>query len=431
MLRGLFLWGFLCFFLPTTVQATDCHVEADEALTAFNQKHKDARDRLASGIDSGCDEPLLYLYLGAFYRQHNDLNAAIAALERGVKRYPDHQSLGLDLAIALAFQGRLQEALTRYNVLLQKDRTAVPVLLGKARLLIWMEQAKESLPLYQEVLTREPRNLEARRGMGAAYLSLLKRKAAEQQFRDVLREQPHDEESLSALQMLKEIHLVEGTLTGGISGSSANGISPIAGVRATLKVTPRLQLGIGYQFDAPFLFGDTAQSSGYRQRAEAAAVVRVGTRVDLSLGYQFAALQTMLRHSLPIELSIKLPRSLQLLSSIRPALDHQLNLSLLWSIGLQYHFATELWIMLQGFRYDDRLDEHATVGVATIHLPIGKRCQLKLGGVYGYYRQGHSYGGFAESVFRLHTRADLGLFYQYAAGFLQQHTATLSLRWRY
>ena len=93
--------------------------------------------------------------------------------------------------------------------------------------------------------------------------------------------------------------------------------------------SPRVQLALGYQLDAPFLFGDVYQSSGYRQRAEAAVVLRIGSRLDLSAGYQLAVLPTTFRHAIATELSIKLPRSVVLLLALRPALDHQINLSLL------------------------------------------------------------------------------------------------------
>lgn len=431
MIRALLLYWLICLVIPETAIAADCSALSDQALSAFVQKQPDAEDRLSAAIEADCDEALLHLYLGALKRQNRTPDAAIAAFERGVKRHPTHQALGLELATTLALQGRLASALAQYDALLQKDKDAVLAQLGKARVLIWMERAKESIPIYREILRRDPRNLEAKRGMGAALTALLRRKEAEKLFVDVLRELPADEESLSALRMLKTVSTIELTLSAGVSGAPAQGISPLAGLRATVKVTPRLQLALAYQLDAPFLLGDSVQTSGYRQRADVAATLRIGSRLDLSVGYQLAVLPTTFRHGLPIELSIKLPRSLVLLLAARPAIDHLRTLSLLGSVGLQYHIRPELWIMLQGFRYDDSSGEHATVGVATIHLPLGKRCLFKLGGVYGQYREGDSYGGFAESYFLIHPRVDLGLFYQYAAGFLEQHTGALSLRWRY
>lgn len=431
MRQRLLVLLLFCGSYPARAETASCDAVGEQALSSFLQKQDDAADKLSAAIKAGCDDPQLFLFRGALDRTNNDLHAAIVVFQQGLRSHPHHLSLGLELAITLAFLGRHKEALAQYDLLQQKDPTSAAVLLGKARLLIWMERAQESLAIYRKLLVHEPDNHEAKRGMGAAFLSLLRRKEAEQMYRAVLETKPDDEEARSGLKMLKSVSLAELTLTGGASGAPGTGVSPIAGLRATWKLTPRVQLALGYQLDAPFLFGDVYQSSGYRQRAEAAVVLRIGSRLDLSAGYQLAVLPTTFRHAIATELSIKLPRSVVLLLALRPALDHQINLSLLATLGLQYHFRPDLWIMLQGFRYDDSSQEHASVLVATLHLPIGKRWLLKLGGVYGHYVEGDSYGGFVESYWRVHPRVDLGLFYQYAAGFLLQHTGTLSLRWRY
>jgi tetratricopeptide (TPR) repeat protein len=411
--------------------AGDCAVQTEQAIEAFLQKQPGANDKLAAAISDGCDDPNLFLFAGVQKRQGNDLAAAISLFEQGVRHHPTHQALGLELAITLAFQGRLKESLARYQVLLVRDPSATPVLLGKARILTWMERATDSLPIYRKILAADPHNLEAKRGMAAALLALLRRKEAAQLYREVLRAEPQDEEARSGLAMVQSVSIGDVTLLAGISGAAQTGISPIAGIRATWKVTPRLQLAMAYQLDAPFLYGDAVQSSGYRQRAETAVTLRLGPRVELGIGYQLAVQNDTLRHGIPIELSLKLPRSLVLLTGARPALDQRLNLSLLALLGIQYHFRPELWLMLQGFRYDDTGGEHATAVVLTLQVPLGQRGIIKGGGVYGRYRAGDTYGGFVEGQLHVHARVDLGIFYQYAAGFFEQHTTTLSVRWRY
>ncbi len=416
---------------PSTVRAADCGVLTERALESFVGKSTDAGVLLDKALDAGCDDPLLYLFQGALRRQQHQVLSAIASFRRGASRHPEHQGLGLELAISLAFHGDLSGALGQYDAMLRRTPDSVSALLGKARTLIWMERAKDSLPIYRQVLAKDEKNLEAKRGLAAALSALLRKREAAQLYHQVLAVEPQDAEARSGLRTLRAMTFGEVTLFGGVSGSASLGVSPLAGVRVTHRLLPSLQLAASYQLDTPFLYSDAPLSAGYRQRAEAGVSVKLGTRVELGVSYQFASLSQTFRHGLPLDLSVRLPRSLVLLGSARPALDQLLRLSLLASIGLQYHFLPDLWLMLQAFRYDDQDGEHATALVLSLSVPILRCWLLKLGGVYGHYRAGDTYGGFAESLFRLHPRFDLLAQYQYAAGFFEQHTATLGLRWRY
>ncbi len=380
-------------------------------------------------------DPQQLLEAGLQARKRQDLSASIAAFQTALLQGPLpaqlHEALTLELAITLAFDGRHAESLARYDALLAEQPRSAAALLGKARVLPWMSRAAASLAIYRELLSREPDSLEAKRGMAAAYLSDLDLRRARQVYGEVLRTHPGDAESVAGLKQAREVTRFELTAIAGISGAPATGWNPVGALRAVLRSSPRLAFALSYQLDAPFLYGDRSLQAGWRHRAEAGVLLRLGRRLDLAVSYQVALLPETIRHAAPIELSVKLPRDFVVIATARPGIDQLRRVSLLASLGLQYHLRPDLWLMAQLFRYDDAAGEHATAFVGTLNAPILHRWMLKVGGAYGLYTEGAIYAAFAENWLRLTERGALGLLYQYSGGFMEQHAAALAVRWRF
>lgn len=417
---------------PATAAAAppDCGRVLEQAQQAHASQDRAAIPALMAALQEGCAAPELFLVLAALQRETADRQAAIGVLRLGVERYPEHLALSVELASTLALHGRLLDALALYDRLLQRDPHAVLAQLGKARVLLWLERPRDSQAIYRAVLAKIPNELEAMRGLAAASLALLRRKQAEVLYHEILRRHPGDAEAESGLRQLRQLALAEFSLQAGVSGAPRTELTPIAALQGSVRLTPRQTFLFRYQLDAPIVIGERGLPAGTRHRGELALSSRLGAWVDLGFGYQLAVLATTVRHAWPIELAVKLPRSWVVLGSARPGIDHEGQGSLLASLGVQYHFRVELWLMAQVFRYDDTRGEHATAGVATLHLPLLPCWQIKLGGVYGHYSEGDLFGAFGESWWRLRPRLDLGLSYQYSAGFLEQHAAALALRWR-
>jgi tetratricopeptide (TPR) repeat protein len=422
--------AWLLWSAPAAGLAIDCGLAIERARQAHATQDRAAIPVLLAARQAGCDAAELFLFLGALQGQTSDRAAAIAVFQAGVDRYPAHLGLSLELASTLALHGRLADALAVYERLLQRDPHIVPAQLGKARVLLWLERSRESLAIYRAVLARTPKQLEAMRGLAAASLALLSRRQAQALYQEILRRHPEDTEAQSGLRQTQQLALAELSLQAGISGAPSVDLTPIAALQGSLRLTPRQTLLFRYQLDAPIVIGERGSPAGIRHRGELGLSSRLGRWVELGLGYQLAVLATTVRHAWPVELAVKLPRSWVLLSSARAGIDHQGQGSLLVSLGVQYHFRVELWLMGQVFRYDDTSGEQATAGVGTLHLPLLDRWHLKLGGVYGHYRAGDLFGAFGESWWRLQSRLDLGVMYQYSAGFLEQHAAAVALRWR-
>lgn len=425
LVAGLLLWPG-----PAAGQATDCGQMLDRAREANEAGDRAAIPALLAALQAGCAAPEMFLFLGALQRQTVGRQAAASVFQAGVERYPKHLALSLELASTLALHGRLQDALAVYDRLLQWAPQEVLAQLGKARVLLWLERPRESLRIYRAVLAQTPDQLEAMRGLAAASLALLSRKQAEALYREILRRHPEDAEAQSGLRQLQGLTRAEFSLQAGISSTPSAELTPIAALQGMVRLTHRQTLLFRYQLDAPIVIGERRLLTGLRHRAEIGLSFRLDQRVELGVGYQLAVLATTLRHALPIEISVKLPRSCVLLGGLRAGLDHEGQASLLASLGVQHYFRPELWLMAQVFRYDDTLGEHATAVVGTLHLPLHNRWQIKLGGVYGRYSEGDLLGAFGESWWRLRPRLDLGAMYQYTGGFLDQHAAALALRWR-
>lgn len=421
----------LCIFLalPLTVYGSEeCDREYAQAQQDFFDRAAPASARLARALAHGCAQPELFLYLGVLRREAQDLAGSAALFLQGLALQPDHLNLSLELAVSLAFAGRFDAALQRYEQVLARTPQPMAARLGKARVLLWMGRAAESRRLYQALLAQAPTDREIRRGLAAADTALLRLAEARDLYLRLLSEDESDAEARAGLAQLRQITRLELVALLGATETVGSGLSPMGGLRGSYVLTPTVTLLASYQLDAPLIYGDPTQQPGLRQRAEAGVLLHLTPRIDFSLGYQLAAWPNTLRHALPLGGSLKLGRSWVALAGLRPGLDQHGVLSHLSFLGAQVTLRPELWAMLQLFRYDDTGGQYATALVGTLHLPLHHRVTLRLGGVLGVYSQGDLYAGFTELWWRCSQRLSLGATYQGSAGFLEQHSAALGLR---
>lgn len=429
-MRGLLLIGAL--LIATQARAAgDCAPVVDSAISAFTLKSPNALELFDKALQRGCTDERTYLHKGLLLRGAQKLADAVATFQTGLDRHPQSCPLALEHAMTLAWMGRLNESLARYEILHGRHPDDLRVQLGRALLLSWLGHAEQSLSGYREILAHEPNNLDALRGMAAAYRNELRIGRARALYGEVLRRSPGDKEAQAGLAALSQLTRFELHALLGFAGSSTSGLGPVGALRGSLHLTPRLTLGLGYRQEAALVPGDRAAQLGWRHQAESGLLLQAGPRLHLGIAYQVTAYADTIRHALPIELSARLPRSFVLLGGARPGIDHAQRASVLAYAGLQYYFRPELWLMAQLFRYDDQAGEHATAAVGTFSVPILSRWTLKLGGVYGDYRQGHLFSGFAESWVQVSFRLSLSLTYQYVGGFFEQHAASAGARVRF
>ncbi|MBN1269534.1 MAG: tetratricopeptide repeat protein [Kiritimatiellae bacterium] len=114
---------------------------------------------------------------GILYGQAGDLPAAERALRLAVQRRPDKAAAHWNLAVALQFQGRMDEALREIDETLRLDPMHIVALKAKAVLLAQAGRQQEAAECLARVLELDPGDADARSGLNHGDTEITEKKS--------------------------------------------------------------------------------------------------------------------------------------------------------------------------------------------------------------------------------------------------------------
>jgi Flp pilus assembly protein TadD len=160
----------------------------DEAGTAYRQALAD--DPKAARVN---------LRLGIMLSWREEFDSALDYVGRARAAEPRDPEMRLIEARIMALAGRQDEALMRYDSLLQEQPESREAALGRARTLSWSNRLGEAVTAYDSILARHPRDEEAM--IGGAQVSAWRGdfRSAEGRYRTVLEANPGSLDALVGL----------------------------------------------------------------------------------------------------------------------------------------------------------------------------------------------------------------------------------------
>lgn len=130
--------------------------------------------------------------IASIYHFKGDFKRAVQYWQKCVESYPNSGIFRHRLAMVMAKDGRLDEALSELNYVLSKTPNFVPALNLKAVVLMMLDRPQEALPLLQRSIRLEPRNGNLLVNLGANFHVLGDYRKADLFFREALRRSPGD-----------------------------------------------------------------------------------------------------------------------------------------------------------------------------------------------------------------------------------------------
>jgi tetratricopeptide (TPR) repeat protein len=130
--------------------------------------------------------------IAGIYHFRGDFQKAARYWQKCVDRFPKSGNFRHRLAMVMAKDGRLDEALAQLNVIISQNPRFVSALNLKAVVLLILDRPHEALPLLQRSVRRKPRNGHLLINMGAAFHALGDYRKADLFFREALRRIPGD-----------------------------------------------------------------------------------------------------------------------------------------------------------------------------------------------------------------------------------------------
>jgi tetratricopeptide (TPR) repeat protein len=130
--------------------------------------------------------------IAAIYHFKGDFQRAGQYWQKCVESYPNSGNFRYRLAMVLAKDGRLDEALAELNFIISKTPQFVKALNLKAAVLLLQERPHEALALLQQSIRLEPRTGHLLINVGASFHALGDYRKADLFFREALRRTPRD-----------------------------------------------------------------------------------------------------------------------------------------------------------------------------------------------------------------------------------------------
>jgi len=191
LLKVLALLGLGASPLPAQLQTGD---------GAWNEgRYEDARAAYQQALAAGPDAARVNLRLGVMLSWGEQFDSALVFVGRARAAEPTDPEIRLVQARIMALAGRHQDALARYDSLLQEQPASRDAALGRARVLSWSNRLGEAVAAYDSILARHPRDEEAMVGGAQATAWQGDLRAAERRYRAVIQDNPANTEALVGL----------------------------------------------------------------------------------------------------------------------------------------------------------------------------------------------------------------------------------------
>jgi Flp pilus assembly protein TadD len=196
--------------------------DADKGLILLNQNPQ-AIGQIQS-ILLRCDkntpnDPSNLMLHGLLARQAKQYPEAIAWLLHAMQEDKTGLHLpALELAVTYEWAALPEQALRIYAHVLSQKPGYRPALLGKARVLVTLNQIPLALSIYHQMLQNAPQDLEALNGLGSAFLTDFKLKEARAVFNTALAINSHNKNTLANIRVLNHttkhmLSVTKGTYT--------------------------------------------------------------------------------------------------------------------------------------------------------------------------------------------------------------------------
>jgi len=171
-------------------EAQKLRAEADRAFERYD--FPQALEKYAKVYPNYTDDFLVNLRLGWLYMNRAQPNYSRAAFHYRAARRLDPSNLDVlqDLAKVLGWLREFDEAIPLYQELLERSPGVARTWLEFARVLVWAGKDDEAVPLYQNYLNRSPSDFEARNEFARLLARQKDFAGAMQQYNYVLRFQP-------------------------------------------------------------------------------------------------------------------------------------------------------------------------------------------------------------------------------------------------
>lgn len=373
-------------------------------------------------------DPIFFLREGTSQRQAGDLDDAIRTFRQGLAAHPEHADLLVELAVTLSWADRWEEALAIYDRAIASERDHRGALLGRARLLSWMSRPRESMEAYQSYMGANPNDPDALLGIADLHLTTSRVRKARRIY-EALRE-VRPEQAEAGLKRADAVSKVR--VDAAVSPSASRNGSAPPGVAASLKWAHRSRVDFwgSYALEQnvqPGELGSTRAADERLHRAELGTSFAIANRVRMAVSPGVAVdASGDFVHALGLNASVKLGK-LVLLGAVRPQIDSGRKLGVLTSVGAQWLFAPESFLMGQAFRFDGA-GIPATALVATVRSRVHRK--LTLGGSVGISverkQERFPLGGEIE----FHSSRTIGWFARYDwFGSGPRHRVYLGIRW--
>ncbi|MBT5305277.1 MAG: tetratricopeptide repeat protein [Candidatus Scalindua sp.] len=154
-------------------------------LSKFDEAYAEAEQ--VSKINPSAQVPAVYFIKGSVLLQRKEYKKAISLLKESILRLPKLMEPHYFLALALAEEGRIEEAKTEFKTAVELAPDFIPAKLNLARLLSKEGWQKETISLCKDILELKPDNVDALQMLGLSYVKTQDYENAEKQFGKVLK----------------------------------------------------------------------------------------------------------------------------------------------------------------------------------------------------------------------------------------------------
>lgn len=366
-----------------------------------------------------------WLLLGVLRREARELDAALAAFDRGLERAPSRRDLALERAVTLSWAGRLEDAEAAYAALRERAPADREARTGWARVRFWRGDRAAAARALRELLEEDPRDADAWSLLGDVRVAALDADGARRAYQRALDVSAEHPDATRGLERAATVTRFE--LRAGVSAAATNGSwGPAGQLSLRWLASPALQLFAAYETALP---GSRASLGAERSRhvGSVGAAAQLTPDLRVAASYRLAASSQAVEHGLSMEGAWR-TGPLTWMGELRPSVDHTGRVALGWRAGVQIG-AGDVWVQAQVFRWDGPAPS-ATTAALTAAWTLGA-WELRAGGGVGHL--GEALTGVTSARIRvaLDPRVWLAVGGELSFGPIERGAATLEggLRW--